>query len=147
MDTGKYVYGVNETLETLFGSAVKTLIVWEELEIDRYLLRNNQTGEETELHLNKEQSAKKDESLFRDKETGFELEIVEQISLLEWLANNYIKFGCELEFITDRSQEGSQFCKGFGGIGGILRFKPEFLNPVVDYDDGEWVDDDDFDDL
>eukprot|EP00008_Paramoeba_atlantica_P006993 CAMPEP_0201487922 /NCGR_PEP_ID=MMETSP0151_2-20130828/16431_1 /ASSEMBLY_ACC=CAM_ASM_000257 /TAXON_ID=200890 /ORGANISM="Paramoeba atlantica, Strain 621/1 / CCAP 1560/9" /LENGTH=438 /DNA_ID=CAMNT_0047873099 /DNA_START=36 /DNA_END=1352 /DNA_ORIENTATION=+ len=144
-DTGKYVYGINETLEALICNAVKTLIVWEELKHIRYLLRNNQTGEETELYLTKEQAAK-DASLFHDKETGFELETVEQTSLIEWLANNYHKWGCELEFITDRSQEGSQFCKGFGGIGGILRFKPEFeLAPQNDYDD--WVDDDDFDDL
>jgi len=40
--------------------------------------------------------------------------------LLEWLAQNYKKKGAILEFVTDRSQEGSQFCKGFGGIGGVL---------------------------
>lgn len=45
-----------------------------------------------------------------------------QQPLLEWLANNYKKFGCALEFVTNRSQEGSQFCKGFGGIGGVLRY-------------------------
>lgn len=32
-----------------------------------------------------------------------------------------------MEFITDRSQEGSQFCKGFGGIGGLLRWKVDFV--------------------
>lgn len=30
-----------------------------------------------------------------------------------------ISIGATLEIITDRSQEGAQFCKGFGGIGGI----------------------------
>ena len=38
--------------------------------------------------------------------------------LLEWLAINYQNFGTILEIITDNSQEGSQFVKGFGGIGG-----------------------------
>lgn len=38
--------------------------------------------------------------------------------LLEWFANNYKKFGATLEIVTDKSQEGSQFVKGFGGIGG-----------------------------
>lgn len=45
--------------------------------------------------------------------------------LLEWLANNYKNFGATLEIITDKSQEGSQFVRGFGGIGGrlmILKF-------------------------
>ena len=45
-----------------------------------------------------------------------------QMPMLEWLANTYKKFGCTLEFVTNRSQEGSQFCKGFGGVGGILRY-------------------------
>jgi len=38
----------------------------------------------------------------------------------------YKTFGAKLEFITDRSQEGNQFCKGFGGIGGLMRYKVEF---------------------
>ena len=30
----------------------------------------------------------------------------------------FILIGAALEIVTDRSQEGSQFCRGFGGIGG-----------------------------
>lgn len=40
--------------------------------------------------------------------------------LLEWFANHYKDFGATLEIITDRSQEGAQFVRGFGGIGGDL---------------------------
>jgi len=47
-----------------------------------------------------------------------ELELVESLPLLEWLANNYKSFGATLEIITDKSQEGAQFVRGFGGIGG-----------------------------
>jgi peptide chain release factor subunit 1 len=36
---------------------------------------------------------------------------------------NYKKYGIAIELITDKSSEGNQFCKGFGGIGGILRYK------------------------
>jgi peptide chain release factor subunit 1 len=50
-----------------------------------------------------------------------ELELVESIALLEWLANNYKGFGATLEIITDKSQEGAQFVRGFGGIGGKYR--------------------------
>lgn len=46
------------------------------------------------------------------------MELVESQPLLEWLANNYKSFGATLEIITDKSQEGSQFVRGFGGIGG-----------------------------
>nr|GEY47522.1 hypothetical protein [Tanacetum cinerariifolium] len=37
--------------------------------------------------------------------------------LLEWFANEYRKFGCTLEFVTNKSQEGSQLFRWFGGIG------------------------------
>lgn len=47
------------------------------------------------------------------------MELVECQPLLEWLANNYKNFGATLEIITDKSQEGSQFVRGFGGIGGL----------------------------
>ena len=43
-----------------------------------------------------------DSSNFHDKENGAELEVQEKMSLLEWLANNYKKFGCTLEFVTNR---------------------------------------------
>ena len=46
------------------------------------------------------------------------MELIESQPLLEWLANNYKSFGATLEIITDKSQEGSQFVRGFGGIGG-----------------------------
>ncbi|BAT74556.1 hypothetical protein VIGAN_01225000 [Vigna angularis var. angularis] len=48
---------------------------------------------------------------------------LEKLSLLEWFANEYKRFGCTLEFVTNKSQEGSQFCRGFGGIGGISRYQ------------------------
>lgn len=38
----------------------------------------------------------------QDKESGGELEVQEKQPLLEWLANNYKKFGCALEFITNK---------------------------------------------
>ena len=45
-----------------------------------------------------------DASLYKDKESGAELEVIERMPLLEWLANSYKKFGCQLEFITNKSQ-------------------------------------------
>ncbi|XP_042876535.1 eukaryotic peptide chain release factor subunit 1 isoform X1 [Penaeus japonicus] len=120
-DTGKYCFGVDDTLKALECGAVEILICWENLEIVRYILKNHQTGEETIMHLTPEQE--KDKTHFTDKATGVELELVDSMPLLEWLANNYKSFGSTLEIITDRSQEGSQYVRGFGGIGGILRYK------------------------
>lgn len=56
--------------------------------------------------------------MFNFFQSGVEMELVESQPLLEWLANNYKSFGATLEIITDKSQEGSQFVRGFGGIGG-----------------------------
>lgn len=41
---------------------------------------------------------------FRDAETQAELEVQEKLSLLEWFANEYKRFGCTLEFVTNKSQ-------------------------------------------
>ncbi|RHN52517.1 putative 50S ribosomal protein L30e [Medicago truncatula] len=120
-DTGKYVFGVDDTLQALDAGAVETLIVWENLDMNRYVLKNSTTGEVVIKHFNKEQEAK--QSNFRDPETAADYEVQEKTSLLDWFANEYRRFGCTLEFVTNKSQEGSQFCRGFGGIGGILRYQ------------------------
>ncbi|KAK4876738.1 hypothetical protein RN001_009244 [Aquatica leii] len=111
--------------------------------VNRYVLKNHATGTETVLHLTPEQE--KDKSHFTDKESGVELELVECQPLLEWLANNYKNFGATLEIITDKSQEGSQFVRGFGGIGGLLRYKVDFQSMQLDdFANGEEFDLDDY---
>ncbi|CAA2985066.1 eukaryotic peptide chain release factor subunit 1-3 [Olea europaea subsp. europaea] len=140
-DTGKYVFGVDDTLKALEMGAVETLIVWENLDITRYVLKNSSTGEIVIKHLNKEQEA--DQSQFRDAAISAELEVQEKLPLLEWFANEYKKFGCILEFVTNKSQEGSQFCRGFGGIGGILRYQLDIRSFDELSDDGEVYEDSD----
>ncbi|OTF69031.1 eukaryotic peptide chain release factor subunit 1-like protein [Euroglyphus maynei] len=145
-DTGKYCFGVSDTLKALEMGAVEILICWENLNITRYQLKNPQSGEEKILHLTPEQE--KDKSHFTDNQTGVELELVESVPLLEWLANNYKNFGTTLEIVTDRSQQGSQFVKGFGGIGGVLRYRVDMNSMEGDLDDNDNVDDfDEFDGL
>mmetsp|Transcript_14316 Transcript_14316/g.31152 ORF Transcript_14316/g.31152 Transcript_14316/m.31152 type:complete len:459 (-) Transcript_14316:350-1726(-) len=124
-DTGKFCFMVEDTLKALELGAVENLIVWENLEINRYVLRNSSSSDERIVHLNPEQE--KNESFFHDPESGVELEVVEKESMVEWLANHFKDYGCKLEFVTDRSGEGTQFVKGFGGIGGILRWKVDFV--------------------
>jgi peptide chain release factor subunit 1 len=143
-DTGKYCFMTEDTFNALELGAVEDLIIWENLDIDRIVLRNTSTSDEKIVHLNKEQQA--NENFFHDPETGVELEIIEKESLVEWFANNYKQYGCNLEFVTDRSGEGTQFVKGFGGIGGILRWKVDFIE-MGNYDNAANADDaDDSDD-
>lgn len=147
-DTGKYCFMVQDTLHALEMSAVDILIVWENLSVNRLQLRNTSTSEESTIHLTPDQE--QNDSHFRDSSTGVQLEVIEKISLVEWLANNYKNFGANLEFVTDRSQEGSQFCRGFGGIGGLLRWKVDFaeLEMAAELDvaeDQDHEDEDEFD--
>ena len=123
-DTGKFCFGIRDTLHALEMSAVETLIVNEELDIMRYEVKNPTTGDKSILNLLKEQQ--KDSKYFKDLESGVTLDIVEEMEFLEWLTQNYKQYGCNLQFVTDRSQEGMQFMKGFGGIGGILRWQVDF---------------------
>ncbi|KAI4109486.1 MAG: hypothetical protein L6R37_000461 [Teloschistes peruensis] len=122
-DSGKVCYGVEDTLKALELGAAETLIVYENLEYNRWVLKTS-TGSEVVLHTNKAQEI--DREMFMDKETGQEMEVVEQGAFLEWLAEKYKDFGANLEFVSDRSSEGNQFVKGFGGIGAILRYKVNF---------------------
>jgi peptide chain release factor subunit 1 len=141
-DTGRYCFGVDDTLKALDLGAVETLIVWEDLDITRYILRNA-AGEEVIVHASKEQE--KDREKFMDKSTGLEMEQAEEPTpLLEWFAEKHKDFGAQLEFVTNRSQEGAQFVKGFGGIGGLLRYKVDFNTMAsVDEDEDEFYSDDD----
>uniref|UniRef100_A0A8C6JH05 Eukaryotic peptide chain release factor subunit 1 n=1 Tax=Melopsittacus undulatus TaxID=13146 RepID=A0A8C6JH05_MELUD len=141
-DTGKYCFGVEDTLKALEMGAVEILIVYENLDIMRYVLHCQGTEEEKILYLTPEQE--KDKSHFTDKETGQEHELIESMPLLEWFANNYKKFGATLEIVTDKSQEGSQFVKGFGGIGGILRYRVDFQGMEYQGGDDEFFDLDDY---
>lgn len=135
LDTGKYCFGIADTLKALDMGAVETLIVWEALDTMRHTLRNA-AGDEVivfnspadKLEKDKEKVADLKEK-FMDKSTGLEMEqAAEPQALLEWFAEKYKEFGATLEFVTNKSQEGSQFVKGFGGIGGILRYKVDFAD-------------------
>ncbi|KAF3562071.1 hypothetical protein DY000_02011099 [Brassica cretica] len=88
-------------------------------------------------HLNKEQKGNT-KNLRVD---NYDLDVEDKMSLLEWLANEYRRFGCALEFVTNKSQEGSQFCTGFGGIGRILRYQLD----MTAFDEGLNVYDDESD--
>lgn len=69
-----------------------------------------------------------------------ELEKVEEELLSEWLSVHYKDFGAELDLVTDKSPEGTQFHKGFTGLGGFLRYKADMEHIINDAED--WNEDD-----
>jgi len=123
-DTGKYCFGIKDTMVALDMGAISTLIVWENLDLRRLHIKNPHTDAEQVLYLTPEET--KNEKLYRCPDSGVELDLIENSLFVEWIVENYKTFGAKLEFITDRSQEGNQFCKGFGGVGGMLRYRVEF---------------------
>jgi len=139
-DTGMYCFGVKDTLIALESSALDRLIVYEELEGERLEMRDPTNDEKVTKFYTKEQL--QDDNNLKTKD-GTPYDIIERIDLVEWLATNYTNYGAKLDFVTDRSQEGCQFVKGFGGIGGLLRYKLNFDDFIEeDYqEDGDdfWI--------
>jgi peptide chain release factor subunit 1 len=79
-DTGKYCFGVEDTLKALELGSVETLICWENLDIQRYVLKNTNNSAivaPTILHLTPEQE--KDKSHFTDKEVKSSLPIMHSL--------------------------------------------------------------------
>ena len=138
LDTGMIVFGVSDTMQALEMSAIDKVLLYEELEITRYEIKNPVKGDTRVIYLNKTQE--KDPKYFKDKDTGVDLEILNQESLADWLCVNYQHYGAKIELITDKTQEGFQFVKGFGGIGGTLRYKVD-LDEIPNMDDNLGGDD------
>merc|ERR1719277_1141143 len=139
-DSGKYCFGIKETMQGLDAGAVETLIIWEGFDMSRIVIRNPHTGISETKFLTKEEL--RNPALYKDPETNVDLTIDEEEPYLDWIVENYKNFGvAKLEFVTDRSQEGNQFVKGFGGIGGLMRYKIEF--ELLEEPDFEFVDSDD----
>jgi peptide chain release factor subunit 1 len=144
MDTQMVVFGVEDTLKAMELSALKRMILYEDIEVSRYEFSNPAKGGEKRIrYLNENQE--KDPKNFKDPETGVELEITSTEPLSDWLLMHYGNYGVAIELISDQSSEGFQFVKGFGGIGGFLRYKIELDEVLGDaggnYDDFDPEDD------
>lgn len=126
-DTQQYCFGVNDTMRCLEAGAVETLICFEDLKHNRYIVTKNKGSdeEEVDVHILTEEEAKRKN--IHSQEAGKTQNEITEENFVDWLAQNYQKFGCTLELLSDRSQEGTQFVRGFGGIGGILRYKLNVL--------------------
>lgn len=112
--SGKVCFGVKETEECFSVGCLDVLIVYENMTVRRREGDGDREGEWTE-------------------EGEGEL-------LTDWLAENCRKLNFSVVFVSDRSQEGNQFISGFGGIGGILRYKMELgggETEVEDFSDAE----------
>jgi peptide chain release factor subunit 1 len=134
-DTGKVCYGAEETVRCLVDNSVSTLVVWDNLGIQRVELKpKNEPTDDVIIKYLKLEDVEYNSS-WTDKGTGIEYIIVDYDPLIDWLSENYQSFKTDLFFITDKSPEGTQFVTGFNGIGGLLRYK-------IDHQEVHEVDDD-----
>lgn len=132
LDTGKYFFGLDDTLKALDMGAVETLLVWDQHPLELSLVKNRETGEET-IRLPEQTEDPK----FHEP--------AGTILFSDWISAHFKEFGTSLEFVSDASSEGTQFVKGFSGIGGVLRWPVNFEHfeeipededkPYDDYDD------------
>lgn len=130
-DTGRYCYGIKDTFEALEQGAVETLIMWEDLEMIRMELQHPETDKIEFKHVSPAQR-EADAAKLLTAPDGATFKVLSEESLTEWFAEHYRDFGCKLEFVSDKSEEGSQFCRGFGGVGGLLRYKVDFFGDAGD---------------
>ena len=137
-DSGKYVFGIKDTMEAIENGVVDILIIWENIDFIRLTLKDNKNQIRVETVSSRKVIGQK----YKPDDSDVEYEIVENISLSEWLLDNYKKYVSKLEIVTDKTSEGNQFVKGFGGIGGILRYKLE--QNFEDIEENYSFDEDDF---
>ena len=139
-DSGKYVFGLKETMEAIENGMVDMLIIWENIDFVRLTLKDNNGEIIYEIIAD---NSKAIGLKFRPENCDIEYEIVERIPLSEWLLNNYKNYVNHLEIITDKTSEGNQFVKGFNGIGGILRYKLDLnyedLEENYSFDEDEFI--------
>lgn len=117
------VYGIQETMKYLESGVVGKIVCFEGLDYLRIRVKNVETGALSTIYTKPENAS--NAALYKDGDVELErvYEEDEEDSLAEWIAHHYKDFGCELEFVTDKSPEGTQFLKGFSGLGGFLRYK------------------------
>ena len=87
LDTGMIVFGVNDTMKALEMSAVEKILLWDEIQVTRYEIKDPSGGSNRVLYLNPTQE--QDPKWFKDPETGNDLDIVESEPLADWLCVNF----------------------------------------------------------
>jgi peptide chain release factor subunit 1 len=129
-DTGKYCFGAADTMAALEQGAVEDLILFEDLDLEIRKLKDPKGGDAPS------------KTIYVKPAVDSKEEILERTPFLDWISENYRRFGARLTLVTDKSSEGAQFCRGFSGVGGILRYPVDFA--LLDVGEVEETEDDFF---
>ena len=140
-DTGKVCYGAEETVRCLMDNSVSTVVVWDNLGIQRVEMRlaSDPNSDVIVRYLKLEDVEYR--TSWTDKGSNTEYRLLDYEPLIDWLSENYQSFKTDLFFVTDKSPEGTQFVTGFNGIGGLLRYKIDHteIHEVEDDSDNDFI--------
>jgi peptide chain release factor subunit 1 len=124
---GQYAIGIDDTMYAVTSGILDTLILWDNLAVNRIELVKTLSPSDPPKILYLSPDKQVPESL---KE---EWKVKSTVPLLDWILEHYIEFGCNLELVSDQTDGGAQFVKGFGGLGGLLRYQVELpSNSTID---------------
>jgi peptide chain release factor subunit 1 len=112
-------YGEEEVRKYLTMGAVDTLLLSEDLRLERVKYRCPKCGKEVEITVRDETKKK------MVCECGVEMEEVERKDVVLELSELAEQSGAKVEILSTESEEGAMLLNAFGGIAAILRFKPK----------------------
>ncbi|MCS7130916.1 MAG: peptide chain release factor aRF-1 [Archaeoglobaceae archaeon] len=117
---GLAVYGEEEIRRYLELGAVDILLISEDLRLERVRYRCGTCGGEKVVTL-------KDKAVSKQicEKDGVEMEEVERIDVVLELSEIAERMNTKVEFLSTETEEGEVLLKAFGGIAGILRYKPK----------------------
>jgi peptide chain release factor subunit 1 len=133
IDVGRCAIGVKDTMRKVMMGVVERMIIFCDIDVKVVSYIDNDI-ECFEYFMDKDYINSK-----RYKDIATTYKNLQTFDLFEWILDNYKTFGCTLEIVTDNTPEGSQFVKGFGGIGGVLRYH---MDDYVDEEEDDLKDDD-----
>jgi peptide chain release factor subunit 1 len=117
---GLAVYGEEEVRRYLELGAVDTLLVSEDLRLERVRYRCPTCGAERVVTLKGKAASRQ----ICEKD-GVEMEEVERIDIALELSEIAERMNTKVEFLSNETEGGEMLLKAFGGIAGILRYKPK----------------------
>lgn len=74
LDTGMVVFGVGDTMKAFESGAIETILLFDEIEIMRYEIKNPVTGDVRTFYLTPKQE--EDPKYFKDHASGIDLEVI-----------------------------------------------------------------------
>lgn len=126
-ETGLATYGEEEVRRHLFNGSLRLLLLSEELDRVRAKIKCTNCGYVEEQTISSSEIQKKSDKVANKTcpKCGIQnLTIEDTEDIIDELAEIAEKTGTAVELISTRTEEGVELAKSFGGVAGILRFKP-----------------------